>query len=190
MEANKKICIRCKNEKEINNFLSEAGHTLKQCKRCREIRLIQAHKHQCSHGKQKQKCKFCGGSSICKHGKQKQKCKFCGGSAICQHRKQKYQCRNCCKDVIKLTIRKMINNSKTKDIKYNKYDANNFIDKCFLEMLMDESMNCHYCNIEMQLIEYNDTLCTIERKDNSIGHIKSNCVLACRKCNLSKVGNK
>lgn len=58
------------------------------------------------------------------------------------------------------------------------------------EMLMDESMQCYYCHKEMQLTEYNDTLGTIERFNNTIGHIKSNCVLACRKCNNMKIGQK
>ena len=40
----------------------------------------------------------------------------------------------------------------------------------------------------MQFIEFNSTLCTIEQLDNTIGHIKSNCVLACRTCNYSRVG--
>ena len=80
--------------------------------------------------------------------------------------------------------------SKRHDIKIDKYDANNFIDKCFIEMLMDESMECYYCKIQMQLVNFDDTLCTIERLDNRIGHTKANCVLACRKCNVSKVGQR
>jgi hypothetical protein len=84
----------------------------------------------------------------------------------------------------------MIKNSKTKDIKYNRYDANNFIDRCFLEWIMDESMNCHYCKFEMQFIEYDGDLCTIERLDNSIGHTKANCVLACKACNIGRIGQR
>ena len=77
----------------------------------------------------------------------------------------------------------MIKGSKCSDIKKNRYDPNNFIDKCFLEMLMDESMECYDCDIEMQLINYDDTLCTIRRLDDKIGHTKANCVLSCRSCN-------
>jgi hypothetical protein len=84
----------------------------------------------------------------------------------------------------------MIKHSKHRDKKSNLYDPNNFIDKCFLKGLMDESMQCYYCSIIMQLINYNDSLCTIERLNNQIGHIKSNCVLACRKCNISRVGQR
>ena len=40
------------------------------------------------------------------------------------------------------------------------------------------------------MIEFKDDLATIERKDNSIGHIKSNCVIACMKCNKMKLSNK
>lgn len=146
----------------------------------------------CEHNQQKHRCIKCKGSSICEHNVIKYCCKKCNGSAICQHNSQKGRCK-LCKNAKLITIQKMIYHSKENDIKYNRYDANNFIDKCFIEMLMDESLLCHYCEIQMQLIEYNDTLCTIERLDNSIGHIKSNCVLACKKCNLSRggrIGNK
>ena len=42
----------------------------------------------------------------------------------------------------------------------------------------------------LQYIEYNETLATIERLDNNIGHIKSNCVIACKDCNISGIGQK
>jgi hypothetical protein len=32
---------------------------------------------------------------------------------------------------------------------------------------------------------YDDDFATIDRVDNSIGHVKSNCVIACRQCNCS-----
>ena len=44
--------------------------------------------------------------------------------------------------------------------------------------------------VNLQYTEYRNDLATIERLDNSIGHIKSNCVLCCFKCNLSKKSNK
>ena len=34
----------------------------------------------CEHGRQRSRCKECGGSSICEHGRQRRKCKECGGS--------------------------------------------------------------------------------------------------------------
>ena len=86
----------------------------------------------------------------------------------------------------------MIEGSKATDKKFNIYDANNFIDKCFLEGLIEEYPNCYYddCKVELQYVEYQDNLATIERLNNTIGHIKSNCVLCCLKCNLMKKSNK
>lgn len=196
----KKECSRCKLTKDKKAFLSEAtGREFKQCDRCREIKRKNIKNcphgrqknvcrdcggtHICEHNKLRSRCKDCGGTSICEHNKVRQLCKICGGSQICEHNKQKQYCKKC-GDPKKITIKYMLAASKHSDIKKERYDANNFIDKCFIEMLMDESMECHYCKIEMQLIEFNDTLCTIERLDNSIGHIKSNCVLICKKCNL------
>ena len=49
----------------------------------------------CQHGRQKYKCKECGGSGICQHGRQKSRCKECGGVSICQHGRQKAQCKEC-----------------------------------------------------------------------------------------------
>ncbi len=49
----------------------------------------------CEHGKQKSRCRDCGGSSFCEHGKLKSKCRDCGGSETCEHGKQKSQCRDC-----------------------------------------------------------------------------------------------
>jgi hypothetical protein len=49
----------------------------------------------CEHGKQKSRCKECGGSQICEHGKQKSSCKECGGSQICEHGKHKSSCKEC-----------------------------------------------------------------------------------------------
>jgi hypothetical protein len=86
----------------------------------------------------------------------------------------------------------MIKNAKKEDIKHNRYDANNNIDFCFLELLSEEYKNCYWedCKVELQYIDYADDLATIERLDNSIGHIKSNCVLACMKCNKSRKSSK
>ena len=50
----------------------------------------------CSHGKRKSRCIDCGGSGLCPHGKEKSKCKDCGGSGICSHGKLKAQCIECC----------------------------------------------------------------------------------------------
>jgi hypothetical protein len=52
-------------------------------------------RYKCEHGRQKDRCKECGGTSICVHGRQQQQCKHCGGSAICAHGRQKHRCKEC-----------------------------------------------------------------------------------------------
>jgi hypothetical protein len=83
---------------------------------------------------------------------------------------------------------RIIKNSQKSDIKNKRYDAKNFIDYPFIETLISNSNKCHYCQVEMQFLDFNDTLCTIERLDNNIGHVKVNCVIACKKCNIKRVG--
>ena len=49
----------------------------------------------CTHGREKRRCKECGGSALCLHGRQRRQCKDCGGAAICPHRRIKYGCKEC-----------------------------------------------------------------------------------------------
>ena len=49
----------------------------------------------CEHGRQRSRCRECGGSSFCEHGRRRSICKECGGSAICEHGRQRSQCREC-----------------------------------------------------------------------------------------------
>ena len=202
-------CPKCKTYRYQKDFLNDKNRILKTCKRCREISIKSRNKNKCEHDKRRNRCKECGGSEICQHNRQRSQCKKCGGSQICEHKKIRSQCKECggsqicehdkrrsqckkCKDPIKLTIKTMIKCSKGSDKKYNRYDANNFIDKCFLEGLVEEYPNCYYndCKVELQYIKYQDDLATIERLDNSIGHIKSNCVICCFKCNIMRKSNR
>ena len=67
------------------------------------------------------------------------------------------------------------------------------IDLPFLETkLLDyPDLECYYCK---KVMEFNPTnrknLVTIERLNNSIGHIKSNCEFCCLNCNAKKISNK
>jgi hypothetical protein len=79
------LCIPCEPKKRIK---CEHGKQKNYCKECGGSSI-------CQHGKQKRYCKECGGSSICQHGKQKRYCKECGGYSICQHGKQKSYCKEC-----------------------------------------------------------------------------------------------
>ena len=112
-----KRCSTCKKEKNIEHFL-KGNKVLKRCIRCREIDRKNKNKNKCEHGRQRNNCKDCGGSSICIHNKRRQICKGCGGSSICIHNKIRSACK-ICKDEKKITIENMISQSKQNDKKKN-----------------------------------------------------------------------
>jgi len=64
------------------------GRQKSRCKDCGGIGI-------CEHGRRKNTCKECGGSSICEHGRRKNICKECGGGSICEHGRQRSQCKDC-----------------------------------------------------------------------------------------------
>ena len=199
-------CPRCKCYAYPKDFINLTGRVLKTCQKCRDYSKKNSDKNKCEHGRQRHICKDCDGVSICEHGRIRNKCKDCCGVSICEHGRQRSHCKDCdgvsfcehgrrrnyckqCTNPIKVTINIWISGSRIKDKKYDRYDANNFIDKCFLQGLVEDYPECYYCTIPLQYIEYQDDLATIERIDNSLGHIKSNCVIACKKCNISRIGD-
>ena len=149
-----------------------------KCKECGGSQI-------CEHNRQRNQCKDCGGASICPHGRLRNQCKDCGGAYICEHNRIRSHCKECmnAEQKIEFIQKKMIRNSRHSDKEKDRYDADNFIDKCFLEGLFEDSQNCHYCDVEFTYNQRCDTFVTIERLNNTIGHIKSNCVLACFHCN-------
>jgi ribosomal protein L17 len=105
----------------------------------------------------------------------------------CDHKRIRGTCKDCKKD-IKSTIGQWIYYAKENDKQNNRYDADNFIDKCFLRCLIEEYPNCYYedCKVNIQSFMDIDKSAMIERINNTIGHIKSNCVLCCIKCSIVK----
>ena len=185
-ELKEQKCNYCKVILPINNFtLNKSGMYLKSCDKCREKQKASMERNRCEHGRHRFRCKDCGGSQICQHQRTRSRCKECGGASICPHGRRRSDCKDCMNDEEKIEYikRKMIFNSRQKDKKYNRYDADHFIDMCFLTELFEDSTTCHYCSVEFTYNELCDTLVSIERLNNNIGHIKSNCVLACWKCN-------
>jgi len=206
MESFRK-CTQCKKNYELEHY-QKGNKILKLCLKCRNVAKKSCNKTKCVHGRQKPHCFDCRGSSICHHNKRKQRCVDCGGIDICIHNKQKAYCRGCggvgicqhnkhkfmckeCKSPIHITILKMIRNSKNNDKKYNRYNEAEFVDYDYLFNLIDISNDeCYYCECQLQYINYQHNLATIERINNELGHIKSNVVIACRTCNYSHVGSR
>jgi len=64
---------------------------------------------------------------------------------------------------MKVSIKNWISSSKQSDKKRNHYDPDRFIDKCFLKELVKDYPQCYYCEVELQYVDNNDILATIER---------------------------
>ena len=179
----------------------------------REILRNKREEKKCLHGKQPSQCMECRPDAFCPHGKRPQQCRECRPDAFCPHEKFPHTCRECrpdafcphgkfphtcrqCLDnesVIKYTFRKMIFSSRNCDKKYNRLDEDHFIDMPFLYIKMTDypNLECYHCKKNMSFKpEKKIDLITIERLNNKIGHIKSNCEFCCLDCNLKKISNK
>ena len=172
------------------------------CKECGGVGICEHNKRRthckecggsqiCEHNNSRNQCKECGGASICEHNRRRNDCKLCGGASICEHNIERRYCK-LCSDPLKITIKNMIKYSKHSDKKYDRYDIVNFVDYAFIENLLDDySHRCYPdCNAELQIVHFQDDLATIERLDNNIGHIKSNCVICCLKCNMMRKSDR
>jgi len=73
------------------------GRQRSRCKECGGSGI-------CEHNRVRCFCKECGGSSICEHGKRRSMCKSCGGGGICEHGRVRSQCKTCKKDTITAAI--------------------------------------------------------------------------------------
>jgi len=82
---------------------------------------------------------------------------------------------------------RMLQTSKSNDKKRNIFDCNTFIDYSSLLNLIGEcESKCCYCACDMIYDDYSHKMISIERIDVSKGHIKGNCTLSCKDCNIGK----
>ena len=85
-----------------------------------------------------------------------------------------------------------VSHSKHSDIKHNRYTEavkRDYITAQFLiDTFNEQNGLCYYCcrQMDFKTEPYADHLATVERLDNFIGHTKSNCVVACLKCNVGR----
>ena len=186
-------CSGCKCKRAENEYEIYKGTRRKTCSICKEKRKknkkVEPNNGFCEHYKKKYTCALCS-NLFCEHGKNKYRCRYCG-TGYCVHKRIEKTCKEC-NDPIKITVYNWRQSSKASDKINNIYDANNFIDECFLKSLVEDYPNCYYdhCKNPLQYVYYRNDLATIERLDNSIGHIKSNCVLCCLHCNNRKLSSK
>ena len=90
-------CTRCNVNLPLTTFKQKrCGNYKKRCEVCcKKSREYVRNKNRCEHGREKSKCKDCGGVSVCCHGRIKSQCKDCGGGSICSHNRQKSRCKDC-----------------------------------------------------------------------------------------------
>ena len=183
------FCKKCETYSNITFFLKNY-RILKNCESCRIQLKLNKEQYKCEHQKSKYRCVICSPHLFCIHAKRRDIC--CRGNQLCQHGRQTHTCRVCQdNDEIHIIVKQMLASAKQKDIKYNRYDKDDFIDYPFVKNLIQNCNNsCHYCNVNLQFTYFNQTLGTIERLNPKIGHTKKNSVIACRDCNIRRVGSK
>ena len=87
MKMEKKQHTRCKHFLLFECFENNKKSQLtKYCIKCLEKSRQQT---KCEHGRERSKCKWCGGGQVCEHNKIRSQCIFCGGSQICEHKKRR-----------------------------------------------------------------------------------------------------
>lgn len=120
----------------------------------------------CPHGRERGKCKECGGSQICEHGRFKFQCRECGGVAFCTHSKRRSQCFLCHPSSV-------VKNYRTNARK-----------RAYLFALSDEkaiyvmSLPCSYCG--------ETPAQGIDRRKNEYGYTNTNSIPCCGTCNRMK----
>jgi hypothetical protein len=90
---------------------------------------------------------------------------------------------------LKKEVERKLNGYKNQDIKKKIYYKNVISYEECLEKLVISKLKCYYCRKDCLLAYENvreDKQWTLDRIDNSIGHIKDNVVICCLKCNLKK----
>lgn len=132
-------------------------------------------------------------------------CNTCGSTDIKEYQLKAhyYICAKCDKERNQLRYlrdgelikrrSKLVNQEKTGDFTfranrtirgYKKQDANKFREICDFtteEMVTVLKSECSYCKIT--------DVTGVDRIDNKIGHIKSNCVPCCKECNIARNKN-
>ena len=97
MKIEKKQCTNCRQPLSLECFRisKRTAQSIKCCIKCLDIWKKSRQQTKCKHGRQRPRCKDCGGSQICEHNKQRPQFKDCGSSQICEHNKQKSKCKDC-----------------------------------------------------------------------------------------------
>lgn len=101
----------------------------------------------------------------------------------CIHNRRAHDCYMC-QDVLVRRTTSMITGSRIADKKKGRICNLDF--QTVLDKICD-TPNCTYCSISLQYTNpYLDDFATCDRISDDLGHLNSNTVVACRKCNCSQ----
>lgn len=172
-------CTKCGRMFPLTEFIGFGGRACKKCETCRASGRRTYAKRQAP-----------GGNGRCEHGKHKGQCRGCNPDNFCEHDRLRVQCKECGNEH-HITTMGWVRASKHSDQKYDRYDELISITYAFCrEMIDDIGLNCFYCGCPLQYEIYQADLATIERFDNTLGHVMGNVTIACRTCNYGRVGER
>lgn len=147
----------------------------KKIKRCkhnrRQSRCIDCGgSEMCKHNRQRYRCRDCKGSGVCEQCRPRhrcKRCKRCRGVAFCEHNRRRYGCSICCP---KGAFAQYYHNARKRNIVF--------------EITLEEFKAlvlwpCLYCG-------ENDKPRGVDRAENNVGYVYSNCIPCCGVCNHMK----
>jgi hypothetical protein len=89
------------------------------------------------------------------------------------------------KEMLMEKITKMIQHHKQSDIKADRLDNwSEYINTSYAYEMVMKTNNCKYCLEPIDIM--GDNCFSIDRIDNNLAHIKSNCQIICLNCNVTK----
>jgi len=165
-------CPRCKRQRETTEFFNDRGRRLKTCQFCRNRSKEWNHRNV-------QRCRYTA------------KRYYYANHNRCKKLNREYQKIYSQENPVKIRMTNMVSHGRIYDTRRGFYNANNHIDRPFIEQLLhDLEGKCVYCQKEMNINSQTESrdklLMTIERIDNTLNHSKSNCTLCCFNCNSTR----
>ena len=179
-------CIRCHTWRLPTDFISN-DRNMKCCFKCREVskKYRDDHAEQIREREKKYYKNNTDQISERTRGYYKN-----NADKICEQMKKRYVDQKI-SNPLHIKFIYMIHGSIRSDTKYNRlYDPQDYIEEEFLNFVWnDQDQRCYHCNCEMTLdFSYTTRVpsqISIQRLNNDLPHIKSNCVLSCFSCNVN-----
>ncbi len=181
-------CSRCRRKHTTGYRFSNQREDF--CMGCATPDEIKRRFHCILHGRYT--CETCTWIS-CYHRRTFAYCRSCYGYGLCKHRRIPTTCKHC--NPITATAKQMYHGACASDKRRGQDGGDSMtvagiIDMIKTSIASETGLRCCYCNIIMSLTDHGNDMVSLERIRNDIGHINGNCILACLRCNSSRVGQR